>query len=285
MATEPREGILDKADKLPVKEYIGFPVPLLGERPYRLPVLYREAGVLALEKPAGLLTCPHDWYPAKRSISIAVNQQARRGKPELQRLGVEKIYPFYALETEASGVALFATSSSSGKFYRNQHGSGGMRFKFLLLARSTRKESEIDCQLPLARHVTKARLEVSHRRGKKSQTKFTLQSRWGAFSMWEATTVYYRVHMVRLHSAESGLPIAGDQHYGSIRPVFLSQLKRDYRVNPRKKEQPLYGNLCLHLGAVEFTDEEGQPQVVRAELPRPWQVLIKKLEQHTEGGT
>ncbi len=263
--------------------HIGFPAPLLGQRPLRLPVLYRDGGLVAVDKPSGILTCPHDWYPGQPSLLVGINRQARSEKPELKRLGVGKTFPVLPLEAEVSGIALFATSSRSADFFRNQHGSCGMRFTFLLLARESANEGKeaIDCQLPLTRHSTKARLVVSHRQGKRSRTEFSRMARLGSFSMWKAVTNYYRVHMVRLHAAESGLPIVGDSLYGQVPSIYLSQLKRDYRASTRRKEQPLYRGLCLHMGTVSFTDEKGLSRVIESNLPDSWQVLLKKLQLYS----
>jgi len=263
--------------------HIGFPAPLLGERPFRLSVLHREGGLLAIDKPSGILACPHDWYPGQPSLLVGINRQARSEKPEIKRLGVRKTFPVIPLEAELSGVALFGTSSKAAGFFRNQHGSYGMRFTFLLLAREFGHDlkEEIDCQLPMTGHSTKARLVVSHRRGKRSRTNFSRKARMGSFSLWKAETDYYRVHMVRLHAVESGLGIVGDPLYGQVKSIYLSQLKRDYRASARRKEQPLYSGLCLHLATVSITDEEGNGRVIESNLPDPWQVLLKKLEIHS----
>ena len=45
-------------------------------------------------------------------------------------------------------------------------------------------------------------------------------------------------------------------------------------------EQPLYGELCLHLAQIRFPGADGQPVTVEAPLPKPFAVLLKKLGEH-----
>ena len=106
-----------------------------------------------------------------------------------------------------------------------------------------------------------------------------------AYAVWTATTTFDRLHQVRVHAAESGLPIVGESRYAKTTPIFLSEIKRNYRPagDGTRVEPPLYGELCLHLARIAFPGADGKPVVVEAPLPKPFAVLLKKLAEHRPG--
>jgi 23S rRNA pseudouridine955/2504/2580 synthase len=141
-------------------------------------------------------------------------------------------------------------------------------------------ETEIVCELPLAPHATESRMLVSHTTGKKTLTRFNLEQRFRGYAVWTATTTFDRLHQIRLHAAESGLPIMGEARYAKIPSVMLSEIKRDYRPSPRNPEAPIYGELALHLARVVFPGADGQMVTVEAPLPKAFGVLLKRFAEH-----
>lgn len=258
--------------------FIGFPPPLLGGRPQRLPVLGCEPGQwLALDKPADVLTERHRWYPGMPALVPALNAQAEAGKPELEPYGVTEARHVYILEPEISGVLLLALSDERLQQLREAYGSGQMRFRFGFLAQWRDGPEERSSQLPVAVHNTEPRALISHQSGKKCRTRFRLVERLGDYAWWEASATYLRPHQVRLHAAELGLPVVGDALYGGPEPICLSMLKRDYRQ--RGIERPLYAGLCLHLEGLE-ANLPGQAIRLEAGLPKGLAVLRRRLVMH-----
>lgn len=52
--------------------------------------------------------------------------------------------------------------------------------------------------------------------GKPAHTIFRLQKSWAEFSLLEAELKTGRTHQIRVHLAQSGFPIAGDDKYGDF---------------------------------------------------------------------
>jgi 23S rRNA pseudouridine955/2504/2580 synthase len=123
---------------------------------------------------------------------------------------------------------------------------------------------------------------VSHTTGKKTSTTFRLEQRYRGYAVWTATTTFDRLHQIRLHAAECGVPIVGEARYAKTAPIFLSEIKRDYRPagGGTRVEQPLYGELCLHLSQICFADTDGSRTTVEAPLPKAFAVLLKRLAEH-----
>ena len=213
--------------------YVGFPVPLLGPTPLRLPVLSNGRGVVALEKPAGLLATAHPWYAHFPNITDALGSQIRQSKPELTRLGIPYAKAIYHLDAEIAGPVLFGTSPASASRFRERFGSQELDFTFRLVARQRIAGNRFDISLPVAPHGTHPQLIVSRRKGKRAHTEFQCLERWGAYSLWEARCRHFRVHQVRLHAGETGLSIVGDR-------TGYSQSRSGYRV-----DFPLVPSQCL----------------------------------------
>ena len=141
--------------------YVGFPVPLLGPTPLRLPVLSNGRGVVALEKPAVLLATAHPWYAHFPNIADALGSQIRQSKPELTRLGIPYAKAIYHLDAEIAGPVLFGTSPVSASRFRERFGSQEMDFTFRLVARQRIAGDRFDISLPVAPHGTHPQLIVS----------------------------------------------------------------------------------------------------------------------------
>lgn len=267
-----------------VQTFIGFPSPLLGAEPVRLPVLFNSENAIALPKPAGTVTSYYDWYPRAPGLAEAISTQAAAGKPELARLGIgTRVSPAYPMDAEMSGVALFAKNGAANEFLLNALGSGQMRFVFrFLAAKGSNVPDSFECDLPLARHHTKALVLVSSTTGKKSRTTFRKIGDAGPFAWWEAESDFPRIHQVRVHAHESGLRIVGDTLYSREPLPFLSRYKRDFDPGKNKEEQPLCDQMCLHLYSVSFPDMDGSTHEVVAPIPPRILKMVQVLERYSQ---
>lgn len=242
--------------------FIGFPSPLLGDAPQRLPVLACSQGLLALEVP-GLIA--GDAHPLNSEgaplLAHALREQLAAGKPELERIGIRLVQSVFHLEPECSGVALFAVNREGLEYWRNAYGSRHLQFRFLLICeRSEALPESIGCDLPIAQHRDGSRMLVSHKSGKKTSTQFRRLAIGGQGSdgrnpaldkeLWEATTDYLRPHQIRLHAHEVGLKICGESFYDQVPPFYLSELKGQRR-RP-KGELPLWPAPAVHLAQISL---------------------------------
>ncbi|MEM9226595.1 MAG: pseudouridine synthase [Verrucomicrobiota bacterium] len=253
------------------EQKIGFAPPLLGDKPVRLGVLAHEPGQwLALDKPAGMLVEAHRWHPDLPPLMPALQAQAEAGKRELSPYGLREVGAIYRMEPELSGVLLLAATEGARTQLREAYGSGQLELRFTFLAKTDGGPPERVCELPVAVHRIQSRALVSHDSGKKARTLFTRLEQVGNYTWWEARVSYLRVHQVRLHAAEVGLPIVGDRRYRGERPILLSRIKKTYRS--RGEERPLYAGICLHLEELSWDGI-----TVNSPLPKGMRVLKERL--------
>ena len=259
--------------------FISFPERYLGERPVKFPLLVDDPGYFAINKSVGLSCFQHDWNQGKPDISMALRRELLNEKPQLQKLGIEGLFRAYKLDAELSGVLLYAKTPAWEELLKNAAGSSQLTYRFHLLASSDGQEQYFDCDLPVAFHTIGKRMVVSHRTGKKCLTRFRFLRSYGAYGLWEAETRDLRPHQIRVHAAELGLKIVGENLYARGDRIYLSQIKRDYRPGGHE-ESPIYDGLCLHLILVAFEIPEKELLPIQAPLPKGFHTLLKALDRH-----
>jgi 23S rRNA-/tRNA-specific pseudouridylate synthase len=267
---------------------IGFPPPLLGTTPLRLPVLAAAPGALALAKPAGVPWDDDSATGTPRpafSVIAAVRRQLEADKPELRPFALERPASVWPLETETAGIGLLVSKGASLEYWRNAFGSGQLCFHYLFLAQGGDEGGDtFECELPVARHAARPMALISHASGKKSHTGFRRLERIGAWTWWEAAAHYPRFHQIRLHAAECGLRIAGESLYAQGDAPVLEQFLRRGRLN-KGEARPLLDGLCLRLARVDCSGAavSGWGELTAPEPPK-WGVLRKKITSHPHCG-
>lgn len=248
---------------------IGFPPPLLGDKPFRLPVLQKGEGWIALEKPIGALIDAHPLYPEVKTMVEGIRVQASAGKPELERLGVSKVSSVFLLEPEVHGIALLANSSKAREELRNAFGSMQFEFCFELLCWGTTENDELVCEAPLNYYPKEGRVIISKRHGKKAKTNFVRSASGNGISRWLAHASYLRPEQIRIHAEDVDLKIIGGDN------VMDDESSRGIRKGIAERVKPL--GLCLRLKSIHFPFD-GEKISIEAPVPKLWRSPLKQIE-------
>ena len=256
---------------------IGFPAPLLGNASVRLDVLHMAKGLLALQKPPLVLVGAHPWHNDMPVLADAINRQLADGKPELLRLGLKPevpLEPIFHYDPSIAGIALLAIGPEAAAKARNSFGSFQWKLTFRLIAVGGPDTDEASCDLPVARHNKLPVALISTKTGKKTSTNFRRLERLGKYSLWEATTNYYRADQLPIHASELGIRITGDDRYSREKAIFLSKIKRKWEGD-RETELPLYEAPTAWLA--EITTADGT--TIRTDPPKRLSNVIKQLRK------
>jgi hypothetical protein len=255
---------------------IGFPAGMLGEYARRVAVIAGGPGWVALDKPADVALEDHPWQEGAPTLLAGIRAQLAAGKPEMLRLGMAEPAVVLGPESEVAGVAILADRAGPLAAWREAVGSGALTLTHELLARTEDAPEEGGlCDLPLRHDDVRRRTGVSHRAGKRSETRFAAGESFGAWRLWTATTGLVRWEQVRCHAQECGIRIAGELRYGRSGRVTLAETVRSGRLN-KGGDHPLHRGILLRLASVTGAVADAPVEVV-APRPDDFGTVVRRL--------
>jgi RluA family pseudouridine synthase len=248
---------------------------------WEIPVVFEDAHLLALDKPAGLLTTPDRNDPARPSLMRLLHDAIAAGKSWAAGRGLTYLNPAHRLDAETSGVILLAKSKPALVGLANQFGTDQPRAKYVALARGVPRSEQFDIEAKIAPHPsTPGLMCVDSRHGKQAKTRIRVIETFRDYAWLACQPVTNRTHQLRVHLRHTGLPIVGDALYGG-KPLLLSRLKRDYRLKPGRTERPLLARVALHAEALALVHPiTGEIITLTAPLPKDLRVALKYLREH-----
>ena len=86
------------------------------------------------------------------------------------------------------------------------------------------------------------------------------------------------MHQIRIHLATQRAAICGDTLYKG-KPVFLSSIKKGYRIAKDDEELPIMKRFALHAKHVIFKGLDGEDIEIDAPYPKDFATLIKLLDK------
>lgn len=234
---------------------------------WEIPVLFEDEHLLAINKPASLLTSP-DRYDAQRpNLMRLLHEGIKQGKPWALARGLNYLANAHRLDFETTGVLLLARNKPALVTLADQFGAEKPVKTYVALVQGSPVEDEFEVDAALAPHPTSLGLmRVEPKRGKKSKTQFKVMARWRGYTLLKCRPLTGRTHQIRVHLRHAGVPILGDHLYRGGK-LYLSQIKRKYSPPKDREERPLISTVALH--AEELT----LPHPVTAEsitITAPW---------------
>jgi 23S rRNA pseudouridine955/2504/2580 synthase len=184
------------------------PVP-----PREFPVVFEDDWLLAVDKPAGVAV------HGGSGVSFGVIEQLRRARPDASFLEL-----VHRLDKETSGLLLLAKKRSALVALQAQlreHGterSMAKRYAALVAGRWPDNLKVID--VPLHKYLDSAgerrvrTVDAEHRDGRRSITLVRVVRHFAGWSLLDVTLKTGRTHQIRVHLADAGHAIAGDDKYG-----------------------------------------------------------------------
>ncbi len=254
---------------------------------WELSILYEDAHLLALNKPAGLLTSPDRLTPDRPSLMNLLHAGITAAKPWAHERGLTYLMNAHRLDLETSGLILLAKSKPVLVKLANLFGEEKAYRKYVALVQGAPAQDRFEVDAKLAPQLTPGGfIRVDPRRGKRARTLFEVQERFEGWTLLKCEPFADRRHQIRAHLRSLRFPIAGDQLYGG-RLLFLSRFKPDYRLKPNREERPLLSRVALHAGELALPHPiTGAPLQLSAPWPKDLLVAVKYLRRYSPvGGT
>jgi 23S rRNA pseudouridine1911/1915/1917 synthase len=208
-----------------------------------LKVVYEDAEIIVIDKPAGLVVHPGAGQPDRTLLNALLAHSP-------------------ALDKDTSGLLVVAKTVSSQAELVKQLADRSMRRVYLAVVQGDPPASGL-IDAPVGRDVrARTRMAVTHR-GKEARTAYRVRERFGRAALVECRLETGRTHQIRVHFQHLRHPLVGDETY-----------RRGTRHGISFPRQALH---AIELTLVHPTT--GKPVSWSAPLPRDMKRLIEGLRK------
>jgi 23S rRNA pseudouridine1911/1915/1917 synthase len=244
----PANHLLSIGEKITIE----LDTPIAAAKPAApdVPVIYEDADVVVINKPAGILV--HDTPTKKGEPTIVGFASTKSNDPDPDRPGI-----VHRLDRDTSGVMIIAKTEAAKEFLQKQFHDRLTSKEYLALVEGHLRQAEATISLPIGRKSGSARYVIGLT-GKPAETTYKVEAEFAHHSYIHAFPKTGRTHQIRVHLAHLGHPIAGDRLYGGHRTLGLIRQ-------------------FLHAHRLSLQLPSGQQRSFEAPLPPDLQTILDKL--------
>lgn len=240
------------------------PLPPLRAEPEEIPlaVLYEDADVVAIDKPAGMAVHAGAGIHKGTLVNALLHRFGA-----LSSLGGE-LRPgiVHRLDRFTSGVLLVAKNDAAHRALAEQFSGREIEKVYIALVHGAVKQERGRIEKPIARDpVRRVRMTSRLASGRAAWSEYRVLRRLPGFTLLEVRIGTGRTHQIRVHLAGLGHPVAGDRLYGAPAAV---------------PGRPAPGRFFLHAHRIRFRQPgEGREITVESPLPRDLESWLETLEK------
>ena len=209
-------------------------------------ILHKDADILAINKPSGLLT-----MPGRGGLSSA------RSALSILRAALGPLFVVHRLDRDVSGLMLFARSAAAHRYYSGLFETREITKKYLAAVEGVVQEKNGEIDKPLAQGGS-GRVSVAFD-GKASVTRYETLEHYKKSTLLEVSILTGRRHQIRVHLYSIGHPVIGDRVYGD------------------QEKQRQWPRLMLHAYELKFKDMTGRKLSFRADPPKDFMSVLPFL--------
>jgi len=226
-----------------------------------LPVVYEDASVIVVDKPAGLVVHPGSGNWNGTMLNALLHRAPELG--EVARAGI-----VHRLDKQTSGLLVVARTLEAHTDLVRQLQARSVRRDYLALVFGTfggTRAGSVD--EPIGRDTkVRTRMAVSGR-GKPAITHYRVQRQFKDVALLECSLATGRTHQIRVHMQSIGHPLVGD-------PVY--RLRRRRLGNPAVDS---FARQALHAWRLEFMHPTTRKSIhFESQLPADMRELLSALQ-------
>ena len=236
-----------------------------------LAVVFEDAHVLVVDKPAGMVT-----HPGAGRSTGTLAAAALAHAPEIAGVGGPRRPGIvHRLDKGTSGLIVLAKSREAYDSLTAQLQRRTMSRRYLCLAHGAIASLEGMIDAPIARDPrSRVRMAVARAgTGRRAVTRFRVLERFAGYTYLECRLETGRTHQIRVHLASLGHPVVGDATYGATRSRQPDTLPSDLVED--------LGGVALHAAGLSFLHPvTGETVDLSCPLPNRIARLLSHLSRH-----
>ena len=213
-----------------------------------LPVLYEDADVIVVDKPAGIISHSRGRYWQEASVASFIRDKTKDMTGD--RAGI-----VHRLDRATSGVMIAAKTESAQAFLQKQFADRTVKKQYIALVHGTPEKSEARIEAALLRNPSNPKQFMVDVTGKHAITTYNVEVSANGVSKVALTPLTGRTHQLRVHMQYIKHPILGDDLYST-----------------QSHKEP---RLFLHAHSLEITLPSGKHTTFIAPLPKEFETRLK----------
>ncbi|MDD3088377.1 MAG: RluA family pseudouridine synthase [Candidatus Omnitrophica bacterium] len=223
-------------------------------RPEDIPlkILYEDASVVVIDKPAGIVVHPGCGNMTGTVVNALLYHCGNLPEADGEmRPGI-----VHRLDKDTSGVMVVAKNDRALRSLSKQFQNRTVKKRYIAVVRGEVPLDSGVIEAPIARSSSdRKKMGVEFERGKNAVTKYKVIKRMKTMTVLSVDIETGRTHQIRVHMKHIGHPVAGDPVYGKAQEA------------PRQ---------ALHAEMLSFTNpENGKTMEFTAPLPEDMKKLIE----------
>ena len=227
-----------------------------------LDILYEDADLLVINKPAGLVVHP----AAGHSSGTLVNALLHHCGSLAAIGGEQRPGIVHRLDRDTSGIMVVAKSDRALTGLMNQFKQRTIHKNYVALVWGRPSPARGTIKTLIGRHrADRKKMSAQPTTGRAAVTHYELSEHFRDISLVRIRLETGRTHQIRVHMAHRGFPVVGDAKYGS----------RSGRSLPVSVARQM-----LHAETLAFTHPvTGEPLTFTASLPADFKALVAALRK------
>ncbi|MDY6916896.1 MAG: RluA family pseudouridine synthase [Chloroflexota bacterium] len=189
------------------------PVPL--PEAISLRIVYEDADLLVVDKPAGLTVHPAPGHPGHTLVNAVLAHC-----PELASVG-GSMRPgiVHRLDKDTSGLMMVAKNDAALRNLSNQMKARTVTKRYLVLVRGHVSPEAGVIEAPIGRNPRNRKKMAVVAGGREARTHYRVVRYLNGHTLLKVTLETGRTHQIRVHLAATGYPVVGDEVYGGKQRV------------------------------------------------------------------
>jgi 23S rRNA pseudouridine1911/1915/1917 synthase len=180
-----------------------------------LDLLYEDSDLVIVNKPVGMVVHPSNGHTSGTLVNALLAHCNHRGETLPGINGIQRPGIVHRLDKDTTGAIVIAKTEAAFIHLQEQFRVKSARRSYLAVVHGNPKQDSGTINAPIGRHpVDRLKMAVvEEHKGRNAITHWSVQERFGSYTLLQFDLETGRTHQIRVHAAHFGFPVVGDPTY------------------------------------------------------------------------